>query len=149
MPGIIVGIDGSDRSRQALEWAVNEAAVRHAPLTVLTVSEALAGGYWGGPVYPGDLDRAKQAQGAAQVETDKALEQAGNGRMPASVTVRAVTGVPAEELLRASAGADMIVLGSRGAGGFKRLLLGSVSTHITHHARCPVVVIPPDNTRPA
>jgi nucleotide-binding universal stress UspA family protein len=146
MPGIIVGIDGSERSRQALEWAVSEAAARHAPLTVLTVSQALAGGYWGGPGYPGDLDHAKQAQEAAQVETDKVLDKAGEGSRPASVTVRAVTGVPAEELINAAADADMLVVGSRGAGGFTRLLMGSVSTHVTHHARCPVVVIPSDNT---
>jgi nucleotide-binding universal stress UspA family protein len=145
MPGIIVGVDGSDRSRQALEWAINEAGVRHAPLTVLTVSEELTGGYWGGPVFPADLDRTKQAQEAAQVETDKVLHKVGEGGKPASVTVRAVTGIPAEELLHASADADMIVVGSRGAGGFKRLLLGSVSTQITHHAHCPVVVIPTDN----
>jgi nucleotide-binding universal stress UspA family protein len=145
MPGIIVGIDGSDRSRQALEWAINEATVRHAPLTVLTVSEVLAGGYWGGPVFPGDLDRTKQAQEAAQVETDMVLEKVGEGRKPTSVTVRAVTGVPAEELMHACAGADMLVVGSRGAGGFKRLLLGSVSSHVTHHAHCPVVIIPSDS----
>ena len=145
MPGIIVGIDGSDRSRHALEWAIDEAAVRHAPLTVLTVSEPLAGGNWGGPVCPPDLDRTKQAQEAAQVETDKVLAKVGASGKPASVTVRAVTGIPAEELLRASAGADMVVVGSRGAGGFKRLLLGSVSSHIAHHAHCPAVVIPTDN----
>jgi nucleotide-binding universal stress UspA family protein len=145
MPGIIVGVDGSDRSRLALEWAIKEAAVRHAPLTVLTVSQALAGGYWGGPGYPGDLDRTKQAQEAAQVETDNVLDKVGEDVRPASVTVRAVCGVPAEELINAAADADMIVVGSRGAGGFKRLLLGSVSTHVTHHARCPVVVIPSDS----
>jgi nucleotide-binding universal stress UspA family protein len=141
MPGIIVGIDGSDHSRQALEWAVNEAAVRHAPLTVLTVCEALAG-YWGGTAaYPGDLDHGRLAQEAAQVETDSVLRKAGEDAQPASVTVRAVTGVPAEELLRAAADADMIVVGARGAGGFKRLLMGSVSSCVTHHAHCPVVVI--------
>jgi nucleotide-binding universal stress UspA family protein len=145
MPGIIVGIDGSARSRQALEWAVNEAAVRQAPLTVLTVSEALAGGRWGGPAYPGDLDRIKQAQEVAQVETDKVLKKAGGASKPASVTVRAVTGVPADQLLNAAKDADMLVIGSRGADGFKHLLLGSVSTHITHHAHCPVIVIPTDN----
>ena len=146
MSGIIVGIDGSARSRQALEWAVNEAAVRRAPLTVLTVSEALAGGHWGGPVFPGDLDRTKQAQELAQVETDEVLKKVDGDSKPASVTVRGVTGAPAEELLNAAKDADMLVIGSRGAGGFKHLVLGSVSTHITHHAHCPVIVIPTDNT---
>ncbi len=146
MPGIIVGIDGSDRSRQALEWAISEAAARHTGLTVLTVSEVLTGGLWSVPVYPGDLERTKQAQQAAQAETDSLLAKAGQESRPASVTVRAVTGVPAQELLRASASADMIVVGSRGSGGLKRLVTGSVSTAVTHHAHCPVVVIPADNT---
>jgi nucleotide-binding universal stress UspA family protein len=61
------------------------------------------------------------------------------------VTVRAATGLPAEALLEAAADADMLVVGSRGAGGFKRLLMGSVSTQVTHHAPCPVVVIPDEN----
>jgi nucleotide-binding universal stress UspA family protein len=145
MPGIIVGIDGSTHSRRALEWAVNEAAVRRVPLTVLTVNQAVAG-YWGGPVaYPGDQDLTEKARGAAQEETDTVLEKVDEGSRPLSVTVRAVTGLPAEELLSATADADMIVVGSRGAGGFKRLLLGSVSTQVTHHARCPIVVIPDEN----
>lgn len=142
MPGIIVGIDGSAHSRRALEWAVDEAAVRQLPLVVLTVNNALAG-YWGGTVtYPGDQSLMEKARQLAQDETDSVLQKIDEGSRPPSVIVRAVTGLPAEELLAATADADMIVVGSRGAGGFKRLLMGSVSTQVTHHAHCPVVVIP-------
>jgi len=145
MSGIIVGIDGSDYSRRALEWAVNEAAVRQTPLTVVTVSQAVAG-YWGHLVTDQeDTDHAERARKAAQEETDSVLGKAGAGSRPPSVTVQVVTGLPAEALLLAAADADMIVVGSRGAGGFKRLLMGSVSTQITHHAHCPVVVIPGDH----
>jgi nucleotide-binding universal stress UspA family protein len=145
MPGIIVGIDGSDHSCRALDWAIREAAVRHAPLTVLTIQQPVAG-YWAGPVvtHPVDQD-LKQAAEMAQKETHAALEQAGIGARPPSVTVKAVAGLPAEQLLQAAADTDMLVVGSRGAGGFRRLLMGSVSTQVTHHARCPVVVIPDDN----
>jgi nucleotide-binding universal stress UspA family protein len=145
MSGIIVGIDGSDHSRHALEWAIREAAVRRAPLTVLTVAQPVAG-YWGGPVlYPGDQDLTEKARETAQEETDSTLEKIDPGSRPSSVTVKAVNGLPAEALLEAAADADMLVVGSRGAGGFKRLLLGSVSVQVTHHAHCPVVVIPDDN----
>ena len=151
MPGIIVGVDGSGHSRRALEWAVREAAVRRAALTVLTVQQP-ATGYWGVGAavpmpYPYDQDLAKQALKLAQEETNSALEQVGPEFRPSSVTVRAVVALPAEALLEAAAHADMLVVGSRGAGGFKRLLLGSVSTQVTHHARCPVVVIPADGDR--
>lgn len=143
MAGILVGIDGSDHSRRALEWAVNEAAVRNAPLTVLTVNQAIAGIWGRGPVeYPGDEDRNSHAREAAQKQTDSVIESAGAGSRPSSVSVQAVTGFPVEELVRASAGADMIVIGSRGAGGFQRLRVGSVASQLTHHAHCPVVVIP-------
>ena len=146
MPGILVGIDGSEHSRRALEWAVREAALRHAPLTVLTVHQTVANYWTGSPVtYPGDPDLAKKAVAAAQEETDSVLKDVGEAFQPPSVTVKALTGIPAEELLYAAEGADMIVVGSRGAGGFKRLLLGSVSTQVTHHAKCPVVVIPADH----
>jgi nucleotide-binding universal stress UspA family protein len=145
MPGIIVGVDGSDHSRHALEWAIREAAVRHAPLTVLTVQQAVAG-YLGGPVlYSGDQDLAKRAREMAREETDSMLEKAGPESRPSSVTVQAVVGLPAEALIEASVDADLLVVGSRGAGGFKRLLMGSVSTQVIHHARCPVVVIPAEN----
>ena len=142
MSGIIVGIDGSVHSRRALEWAAREAAIRRAPLTVLAVQQAVAG-YWGGAVaYPGDQSLAEQSLKAAQQETDEVLEQLDAESRPPQVTVRAVTGIPAEALLNAAADADMIVVGSRGAGGFRKLLMGSVSSQVTHHAHCPVVVIP-------
>jgi nucleotide-binding universal stress UspA family protein len=145
MPGIIVGIDGSDHSRNALEWAIREAAVRHTPLTVLTVQQAVAG-YSGGPVsYPGDQALAKDAREMAREQTDRVIEKVDPESRPSSVTVRAVIGLPAEALLQAAADDDMLVVGSRGTGGFKRLLLGSVSVQVTHYARCPVVVIPSDN----
>lgn len=145
MPGIIVGIDGSAHSRRALEWAINEASIRQTPLTVLTVNQAVAGFSGNAVRYPGDEERAAKALDAAQEETDGALEKAGGGSRPPSVTVRAVSGLPSEALLDASAGADMIVVGSRGAGGFQRLLMGSVSTQVSQHAHCPVVVIPAEN----
>jgi nucleotide-binding universal stress UspA family protein len=144
MAGILVGIDGSDHSRRALEWAVNEAAVRNAPLTVLTVNQAVAGLWGRGPVeYPGDQDRTNQAREAAQKQTDSVIESAGS--RPPSVSVEAVNGFPVEELVRASAGKDMVVVSSRGAGGFKRLRVGSVANQLTQHAHCPVVVIPVDD----
>lgn len=145
MLGIVVGVDGSEHSRRALEWAVHEAAVRHSPLTVLTVQTAVAG-YWGGPVvYPGDRELVEAAVAAARDETDSLLEKADEAGRPPSVTVKGVTGLPADELIIAAKDADMLVVGSRGAGGFKRLLMGSVATHVTHHAHCPVVVIPAYN----
>ena len=146
MPGILVGIDGSEHSRHALEWAVREAALRHTPLTVLSVHQTVASYWTGSPVtYPGDSELTTKLQQVVEEETDSVLKQADEASRPPSVTIKALTGLPAEELLRAAEGADMIVVGSRGAGGFKRLLLGSVSTQVTHHAHCPVVVIPDDN----
>ncbi len=60
------------------------------------------------------------------------------------MTIRAVNGFVAEELIGASRDADMLVVGSRGAGGFARLMMGSVSSQVAHHAQCPVVIIPGD-----
>lgn len=73
MSGIIVGVDGSGHSQRALEWAMKEAAIRHTPLTVLTVHEALRGYYGGTAVHPDDPARTEQAHDAARAETDKVL----------------------------------------------------------------------------
>jgi len=145
MPGIIVGIDGSGDSRRALDWAVREAAIRHAPLTVLTVQQVMAS-FWAGPViYPADAELAEHARKIAQDETDDALGKLAADTRPPEVTVLGVPGIPAEKILGAARDADMIVVGSRGAGGFKKLLMGSVASHVTLHAHCPVVVIPAED----
>jgi nucleotide-binding universal stress UspA family protein len=144
MRGIIVGIDGSGHSQRALEWAITEAAIRQAPLTVIHVHEAIAGWYGGVASYPDDPERTEKARVAAQAETDKVLAGLGEPR-PESVTVTAVHGFPADELIRASSDADMIVLGSRGAGGFARLLVGSVTAQVSAHAHCPVLIVRPDD----
>ena len=114
------------------------------PLTVITVHE-ISVGYWGSAVvYPEDHAVAEHARRAVQLDVEKALDSLGESR-PESVTVQALSGTPAHELLTAAQGADMIVVGSRGTGGFARLLMGSVSTQVSHHAHCPVVIIPPED----
>jgi nucleotide-binding universal stress UspA family protein len=141
MSGITVGIDGSDHSVRALEWAANEAAVRHAPLTVLTVHLVPQSGWTGNPIIlPEDSEELEKERLAAEEMTLKVTSQLGEPR-PASVTVRAVNGFPAQELIEASREADLMVVGSRGAGGFARLVAGSVSSQVVHHAHCPVAVV--------
>jgi nucleotide-binding universal stress UspA family protein len=144
MPGIIVGFDSSNHSRRALEWAMKEAAVRHAPLTVIAVHEIVVD-YWGtGLLEPEDDAAAERVRQATQVEIDKVLAGLGDAR-PDWVGVQTPGGSPAEVLLRESQDADMLVVGSRGAGGFAQLLMGSVSAKVIQHARCPVAVIPAED----
>jgi nucleotide-binding universal stress UspA family protein len=144
MPGITVGVDGSDESGQALGWAMREALLRHAPLTVLTVREPPARPateiYWGVRTFPdGGLSQEQMKQSVKEF-VDKVASEV--GQKAPGITVKVVTGHAAQELVNASRDADLLVVGSRGAGGFARLLAGSVSMQVTHHAKCPVVVIP-------
>jgi nucleotide-binding universal stress UspA family protein len=135
-------MDGSEHSRRALEWAVREAGLRGAALTVLAVHQVASNHWTGNPeLYPADQPATEAIRQAAQDAVQQAVSQAGEPG-PASVTVRAVSGLPAQELVGASSDADLVVVGSRGGGGFSRLLLGSVSTQVVGHAACPVVVIP-------
>src|SRR4029077_7399531 len=108
MPGIVVGVDGSRHSRKALERAANEAAVHHAPLTVLTVHQAVRDVYGSPSHYQDDAALTEKAKEAAQVETDQVL--AGLGSKTESVTVTAVHGLPVDELIKASQDADILVL---------------------------------------
>lgn len=140
MAGIVVGIDGSAVSQRALDWAVREAALRQTQLTVLAVHQVAASSLTGRamttPEDAPDVDAARQA---AQELTTKTISQL--GAQPPTVAVEAVSGLPAQELIKASQGADLLVVGSRGAGGFAALLVGSVSSQVVAHAACPVVVI--------
>jgi len=142
MTGIIVGVDGSHGAHRALDWAMKQAAAKHAHLTVVTVHEVPVSGWTGNPIILGaDVPELEKTRRAVQDMVAKATAQLGDTR-PASVTVHAVNGFPAEELISASRDADLVVVGSRGAGGFTRLLMGSVSNQVVHHTHCPVVVVP-------
>ncbi len=144
MPGIVVGVDGSDHSRLALGWAMREAAHHHLPLTVMTVRpdpvRPATGIYWGVHEAPESSLNPELARNAVQKIVDEVASEIG-ATVP-DVTVSVARGDVAEELVNASRDADMLVVGSRGSGGFARLLMGSVSSQVTHHASCPVVVIP-------
>jgi len=142
MPGIVVGVDGSGHSQQVLEWAVKEAGARNASLTVLTVWQ-VAGNHWTGnpETYPEDQAATERMRQAAEEATRKAVDAAG-APGPASVTVRAVSGIASQELISASNDADLVIVGSRGGGGFARLMLGSTSNQVAAHSAAPVVVIP-------
>jgi len=140
MPGIVVGVDGSGDSHQALEWAVKHAALEHLPLTVLAVHEVAVSAWTLSPIiYPEDRPAEEKAQQAAQEAVNKAISQL--GARPESVTVRAVSGQASQSLIEASHDADLVVVGSRGAGGFASLLTGSVTSQVVSHAACPVVVV--------
>jgi nucleotide-binding universal stress UspA family protein len=148
MPGIIVGVDGSDNAQMALEWATTEAAARRAPLTVLTVHPEAIGAWGLRPIsYPADQKEQERARRAAEQAVEKTISRLAAGSRPETVTVRAASGIAAEELINASAGADLLVVGSRGHGGFARLMIGSVSTQVSHHAHCPVVIVPAERRR--
>src|SRR5262249_38774787 len=142
MPGITGGIEGPHDAHVALEWAMQEAAARHVPLTVVTVHDVPVSGWTGGPIIlPPDepaLERARQAAGGAGAKAAASLGEA----QPPARTGPAGNGLPAPEPIEAPRDADLLVVGSRGGGGFARLLLGSISDKVMHHAYCPVVVVP-------
>jgi len=144
MPGILVGVDGSDHSRRALGWAMREAAAHHLPLTVMTVHAGpvrpATHVFWNVPALPEGSFDPDLTRAAVQEFADKVAKEIGE-TVP-DVTVTVTSGDPAEELVRASRDADMLVVGTRGSGAFAKLLLGSVSSKVTHYASCPIVVIP-------
>ena len=147
MYGIVVGIDASPEAERALGWAVDEAERRQQNLTVVTVVPTPARVVLGEVNYPhaSDEDLA-EAQGRASATVEKVLAQR---HSPSRVkyAVRADYGNVADVLLRYAADAQHIVVGSRGNGGFRRLLLGSVSNAVAHHSPCPVTIVPADRPR--
>jgi nucleotide-binding universal stress UspA family protein len=142
MSGIVVGIDGSHNASHALEWAMAEAGLRKADLTVITVNSVPAGYWTKQPITrPDDDVFVAEARTAAEEAVSKAASALGDSQ-PASVTITALNGFPAQTLIKASETSDLIVVGSRGGGGFGELILGSITSQVVHHAKCPVVVVP-------
>lgn len=133
---IVVGYDSSPGAHAALRWAAEEARLRGASLDVVHAWTYYVVGATGlMPVDPTDLEAA------AGTVLDEALAELGTVR-GVEVNRRLTEGPAAQALLHAAEGADLLVVGSRGRGGFAGLLLGSVSQQVSHHARCPVVIVP-------
>jgi len=133
---IVVGVDGSKSSSGALAWAAGEARLRGATLKVVRAWRVPAFAY--GPYVPppplADFKETAEALLDEQVRTVL-------GADPGVTVVReAAEGPAAEVIVAASAGAEMVVVGSRGLGGFGGLLLGSVGAQVAHHAHCPVTI---------
>ena len=138
---IIVGVDGSDSSRAALRWAYDEAVHHGASITVVTT--------WVPPTMPmtppyGSLPTEGYAE-QPRVDALELLERFTadfEERTPAvDLRTSVEEGNPAKVLIERSREADLLVVGSRGHGGFAGMLLGSVSQHLVAHAECPVVVV--------
>jgi nucleotide-binding universal stress UspA family protein len=133
---VVVGVDGSPASRDALRWAADYARLTGGPLQAISV--------WHWPVsmvvsvpIPDGFDPMQEAHAALEKILGEVL-----GEAPGiTVTTQVVGGAAASVLIDAAREAALLVVGSRGHGGFTGLLLGSVSEHCTRYAACPVVVV--------
>jgi nucleotide-binding universal stress UspA family protein len=135
---IVVGIDGSDCSKDALRWAAQQAELTGATLEAIIVWDypTLSGL---APANPRELGLSSLAEQALAHAVDEVF----GADHPAWLRTRVVEGHAAQVLVDASADAELLVVGSRGYGRFASALLGPVSTRCVHHARCPVTVIRP------
>jgi nucleotide-binding universal stress UspA family protein len=138
---IVVGVDGSEGGTAALEFAAEDAALRNARLRIVSVWDIPAMAYGAGfapPLGPETLDLFRER---AQKVAEDAAATAKQLQPSLDVEALAVQGQPADVLLEHAADAELIVVGRRGLGGFRSLLLGSVSQQVVQHATCPVVVV--------
>jgi nucleotide-binding universal stress UspA family protein len=137
---IVVGVDGSEGAVRALEFALEEAQARHADVKAVAAWHVPAGAYETGwvPVSVDPTDYEK----IAQAGLEKSIEEAAAATSGVDVTRILRKGQTAEVLVAEAHDAELLVVGSRGLGGFKGLLLGSVGQQCAHHATCPVVIVP-------
>ena len=133
---IVVGIDGSEASSAVLEWATRQAALTGSTLEVVITWEWPTSLGWTIPL-PSDFDPAAEAGRSIEGFLATARSSHPEVTIESSVT----EGHPAPTLVEASHRADLLVVGSRGHGEFAGMLLGSVSEHCAHHAKCPVVIV--------
>jgi nucleotide-binding universal stress UspA family protein len=144
MTMIVVGVDHSDGAKAALVFAHEEARLRKATLRAVHAWQFGYVGYTGFegtvPTAGGDISELRAAAAAALDETLRETLPDSEG---VNVEQRVVEGTPAAVLVDESRGADLLVVGSRGHGGFAQLLLGSVSQQCAQHAACPVVIVRP------
>jgi nucleotide-binding universal stress UspA family protein len=146
---IVVGIDGSQASKDALSWAVAEARLRsdsvvaiHAwtpPYPAASVAYPTAAAFPGVPVAPVDDDLADAMRKGAEELLAEAVSEVAADEV--TIEQRIVEGPAASALIDAAKDAELLVVGSRGHGGFTGLLLGSVSQQVANHAPCPIVIV--------
>ena len=141
MQRIVVGVDGSQGARRALEWAVDEAKLRDAQLVVIHAWLEPAAVAVGSVITAGGVEPEIFEETAERTLAD-VLGAVDTTELPQGIESHVVAGAPAHALLDAAKDADVLVVGSRGLGGFTGLLLGSVSQQVAHHATCPVVIVP-------
>lgn len=133
---IVVGVDGSPSSMAALRWAILQAELTGCAVEAVTA--------WRLPSrygFAAVTDRATDFEGDARKVLADALNEVSSVEPDVVIRSSVVEGHPAEVLVWAARGADMLVVGSRGHGGFAGAVLGSVSQYCVHHAPCPVLVI--------
>lgn len=138
---LVVGYDGSAPAQAALDWGMAEAALRGVPVVLLhavmppTPTSAL------GYAVPVDLGAVDDLQSAAGEVLQQAAQEAAERTPGVEVEALVQVGSPTAVLLEASRDADLVVVGSRGHGGFRGLILGSVGVQTATHADCPVVIV--------
>lgn len=139
MGEIVVGVDGSEHSVDALRWALAEAKLRGAPLRVVASfsTPLMSTGYEVEAADPADFAAATRTMLDAAIDTAVSdVDVEGVELIP-----EVLDGHAGEQLIGLSESADLLVVGARGRGGFLGLLMGSVTTYVVNHARCPVVVV--------
>jgi nucleotide-binding universal stress UspA family protein len=139
MDEIIVGVDGSENSLDALRWAAAEARLRGCPLRIVGTftTPIMSTGYEVAVPDPSDLEAASTTMLEAAVDQVRSAGELDG----VDARVEVVEGHAGERLISLSREAVLLVVGSRGHGGFMGLLLGSVTTYVVNHAECPVVVV--------
>ncbi|HVA06495.1 MAG TPA: universal stress protein [Acidimicrobiales bacterium] len=136
---IVVGVDGSDGSIDALRWAARQAELTGAKLHVVTA--------WAFPEHRTpfgivfDIAESADPTARARSKLDDLIEDVLGKHEKVALRAEVIPGNEAAVLIEAARHADLLVVGSRGLGGFAGMVLGSVSAHCIRHARCPVVVI--------
>lgn len=136
-PAIIVAVDGTEHSQAAVRWAAREAELSHRPLLLAHVMDW----DWAAARYDFGGAHFETARTFAENIAARAAQDAKSAAPAAEVDTTVVIGEPAAQLIIASGGASLLVLGNRGHGGFAGLHLGSVSQRVATHATCPVVVV--------
>jgi nucleotide-binding universal stress UspA family protein len=160
MGTIVVGVDGSAGSDRALRWALAEARLRGSKIRVVHAYEppsipvtevGLAGGMAVPGIFIEDRDQLRHAvETGAQHLIEAALRRAdGESIDGLEIERAAIEGPAAQALIESARGAELLVVGSRGRGGFAALVLGSISQQCAQHPPCPVVILPPPADAPA